>query len=239
MCDASTAFDLDENEDGSERMYRAALAWRDEKNPPAIKRDWVPPRVLREYFPGGFYEQDKEGHPVWYDRAGQIDPKGILKHVSIEEVVKFGIWRAEEATKQHVDHSTVGHPGHAGKQISQTTCVQDLRGLGMRHANGTVLKVLKAIIATEDNYYPERLNKYLIINAPYVFSGIWKIVRAFVDPVTREKVHIVSGNAKDLLLKYIDKDKLPAYLGGEAAVDGDPQCRTVICAGGKVPAVLP
>ena len=70
-----------------------------------------------------------------------------------------------------------------------------------RLPNSTVLKVLKAIIATEDNYYPERLNKYLIINAPRIFSAIWKIVRAFVDPVTREKIHIVSGNSRELLLK--------------------------------------
>ena len=33
-------------------------------------------QVLKECFPGGFFGEDREGHPVWYDNFGNLDAKG-------------------------------------------------------------------------------------------------------------------------------------------------------------------
>ena len=36
----------------------------------------LPPKVLKKCFPGGFFGEDREGNPVWYDAMGNIDFKG-------------------------------------------------------------------------------------------------------------------------------------------------------------------
>ena len=40
---------------------------------------------------------------------------------------------------------------------------------------------------SQDNY-PEQLGQLMIVNAPYVFSGVWKIVKVWLDEKTREKI---------------------------------------------------
>lgn len=41
-----------------------------------LVRDWSPPEVLIEYIPGGFFGEDREGHPVWHSNMGNLDIKG-------------------------------------------------------------------------------------------------------------------------------------------------------------------
>ena len=40
---------------------------------------------------------------------------------------------------------------------------------------------------SQDNY-PEQLGQLMIVNDPYVFSGVWKIVKVWLDEKTREKI---------------------------------------------------
>ena len=41
-----------------------------------ILEDYEPPEVIRKYLPGGFFGEDREGHPVWYDISGNNDARG-------------------------------------------------------------------------------------------------------------------------------------------------------------------
>lgn len=38
------------------------------------------------------------------------------------------------------------------------------------------------------------MGKMLIINAGYMFSGIWTIIKGWIDPVTNKKIVIIAGN---------------------------------------------
>ena len=38
------------------------------------------------------------------------------------------------------------------------------------------------------DYYPERLGKLFIVNAPYIFMKVWKIIYPFIDNKTKKKV---------------------------------------------------
>ena len=44
-----------------------------------ILQDYTPPEVLKKYFPGGFFGEDREGRPVWYDNFGNVDSRGLLQ----------------------------------------------------------------------------------------------------------------------------------------------------------------
>ena len=42
-----------------------------------ILQDYTPPEVIKKYFPGGFFGEDREGRPVWYDNFGNVDSRGM------------------------------------------------------------------------------------------------------------------------------------------------------------------
>ena len=45
------------------------------------------------------------------------------------------------------------------------------------------------------NIYPERLCKTYVINAPMIFTGMWRIIKSFLDPVVASKVDTSSAQS--------------------------------------------
>ncbi len=43
------------------------------------------------------------------------------------------------------------------------------------------------------------MGKFYIVNAPYIFTTVWSVVKGWLDPVTVEKIKILgSGYEKEL-----------------------------------------
>ena len=55
---------------------------------------------------------------------------------------------------------------------------------------------VKCLVSILQSYYPETLNTALIIDAPFVFWGCWKVIKPWLDPVTAAKVTFIKK--KDL-----------------------------------------
>ncbi|KZV83988.1 hypothetical protein EXIGLDRAFT_777030 [Exidia glandulosa HHB12029] len=73
--------------------------------------------------------------------------------------------------------AAIGHP-------VETSCtILDLKGVGM----GQFWKVKDCIAQasdTDQNYYPECMGKFYMINAHMLFSTVWSVTKGWVDPVT-------------------------------------------------------
>ena len=54
-----------------------------------------------------------------------------------------------------------------------------------------------------------------VVNAPFFFSGVWAIVKSFLDERTRKKIEISSYGNEKKLLEMIDPMVLPKFLGGQ------------------------
>jgi len=54
-----------------------------------------------------------------------------------------------------------------------------------------------------------------IINAPLLFSGVWAIVKPWIDEKTRQKIKIIGSNYQKELHQVIDPENLPEFLGGK------------------------
>ncbi|KAG0625306.1 hypothetical protein M758_2G044000 [Ceratodon purpureus] len=93
-------------------------------------------------------------------------------------------------------------------------CIIDLEGLGFKNLDS------KAFIAGFDMYqshYPERIEKFYMVNAPLIFNGLWKVVRSFINETTSKKIVFVDKKkAQETLLSVIDADQLPKEYGGTA-----------------------
>ncbi|KAJ5623372.1 hypothetical protein N7490_011977 [Penicillium lividum] len=59
------------------------------------------------------------------------------------------------------------------------------------------LAPVKFIIDSFQENYPESLGAMIFYNAPWLFSGFWKIISGLLDPVVASKVHFITG-AKEL-----------------------------------------
>ncbi|KAL0540361.1 hypothetical protein IC582_024598 [Cucumis melo] len=67
------------------------------------------------------------------------------------------------------------------------------------------------------NYYPERLGKCFILNMPWFFVSIWRMVSRFVDTATLKNILIVSNEEeKRNMIEEVGEDVLPIEYGGKA-----------------------
>ena len=61
--------------------------------------------------------------------------------------------------------------------------------------------------------YPESLGSVVVYKSPWIFQGIWKIIKGWLDPVVASKVHFAS-NVSDLE-EYIPRSQIMKELGGD------------------------
>ncbi|XP_043921573.1 SEC14-like protein 2 isoform X3 [Protopterus annectens] len=196
-----------------------------------ILEDWKPPEVIERYLPGGMCGYDKEGSPVWYDIFGPVDPKGLLFSATKQDFIRTKIRDCEMLRKECKSQSE-----KLGKNIESIIMVLDCEGLGLKHLwKPAVDTYAEAITMFEDNY-PEGLKRLFVIKAPKLFPVAYNLVKHFLSEETREKIIILGGNWKEVLLKYIDADQVPVHYGGSLMdPPGDPYCKARINYAGDVP----
>ncbi|KAL3470555.1 CRAL-TRIO domain-containing protein [Aspergillus californicus] len=139
------------------------------------------------------HSHDKQGRPVGVVRVKLHKPSA-----QSTEVINRFILHIIESTRLLLV-----------PPVDTVTIIFDLTGFSLSNMEYAPVKFI--IECFQDNY-PESLGSMLIHNAPWVFSGIWKIIKGWMDPVIVSKVHF-TYSAKDLG-KFIDMDKLPKEMGG-------------------------
>ena len=72
---------------------------------------------------------------------------------------------------------------------------------------------VKFMIKVFEANYPESLGTILVHKAPWLFQGIWKIIKGWLDPVVAAKVHFT--NSVEDLEHYIAKKQIIKELGGD------------------------
>lgn len=104
--------------------------------------------------------------------------------------------------------------------LLETCCtIMDMKGVGLMSIPNVYAYVKSASVISQ-NYYPERLGKLYIINAPWGFSTVWSVMSAWLDPVTVNKIKILGSGYKSELLKQVSPDSLPKQFGGTCACEG-------------------
>jgi hypothetical protein len=107
----------------------------------------------------------------------------------------------------------------AGKLLETCCTIMDLKGVGISRVS-SVYGYLRQASAISQDHYPERLGKLYLINAPWGFSGVWSVVKGFLDPVTVNKIHILGASYQSELLSQVPSENLPIEFGGTCLCDG-------------------
>jgi len=107
----------------------------------------------------------------------------------------------------------------AGTLLETCCTIMDMKGVGITKAP-SVYGYVKQASALSQNYYPERLGKLYIINAPWGFSTVWSVIKGWLDPITVQKIHVLGSNYKQELLNQIPAENLPKEFGGTCECPG-------------------
>jgi hypothetical protein len=105
-------------------------------------------------------------------------------------------------------------------QLLETCCtIMDLKGVGISKVS-SVYGYVRQASALSQNYYPERLGRLYLINAPWGFAGVFSVVKGFLDPVTVQKIHVLGSNYQKELLEHVPAENLPKMFGGTCECEG-------------------
>ncbi|XP_054166661.1 motile sperm domain-containing protein 2-like [Oppia nitens] len=78
--------------------------------------------------------------------------------------------------------------------------------------NNLSMDLLKFIITTLTTHYPLGMQYIIIYNLPWILRGIWKLVKGWLGE-HQHMVHFANGQE---IIKYVDTNSLPKYMGGNS-----------------------
>ena len=187
---------------------------------------WQIPEVVERYLPHGTYGEDREGHPVQYNRFGRTDMQGMSHSISKIELV-----RNMHKNNSILENKFVEQSKKWNKKIDKMILIIDLEGINLSHLYPRPLSYSKQIIrAASDNYAGSMEFIFVITNSP-LFRFIWEIACHILDDETKQKVHIIRPTeCGEKLGHYIAPDQLLRCYGGTV-----PQCSDTIGMGGTIP----
>ena len=173
---------------------------------------------LTRYFPHAHHGFDKKGQPIYIDCTGQMDVESVLEGVSKEDVLHSHIIMMEYQNRVLMAQGSA----KMGSTVHRMCNIVDMTGASSRLASRKAVEIFKLIAAVDQDNYPETMGATYVVNAPWVFTAVWRVVRAFLDDGVTAKVHILGEGAptRDALLAAVDADQLPTFLGGTCRCPG-------------------
>ncbi|KAL8227713.1 hypothetical protein R6Q57_015297 [Mikania cordata] len=106
--------------------------------------------------------------------------------------------------------------GIKGKEIGneKVVAILDLNHLAYKNVD---TKGFITLFQTLQAYYPNRLEKLYMTNAPWFFSSVWKLISPVLEKSTSEKIVMVSNEkGRKQLIEEVGAEVLPKELGGNA-----------------------
>ena len=147
---------------------------------------------------------------MYIEHLGKIDLNKMYKITTAERQLQNLVVEYEKVADPRLPACS-----RKAGQLLETCCtIMDMKGVGLTSAP-SVYGYIREASAVSQNYYPERLGKLYIINAPWGFSTVFSVVKGFLDPVTVNKIHVLGSGYQTELLKQIDPENLPEPLGGK------------------------
>jgi len=172
--------------------------------------DYKEKSQMFEYYPQYYHKTDRDGRPVYIEHLGKIDVNKMQQISSDERMLENLVVEYEKVADPRLPACS----RKAGHLLETCCTILDAKGVGITSVP-SVYGYLQRAAAISQDYYPERLGKMYIVNAPWGFAGCWNVIKRFLDPVTVDKIHILGGGYQQELLRQVPAENLPRILGGE------------------------
>ncbi|RYP36413.1 hypothetical protein DL767_003376 [Monosporascus sp. MG133] len=201
----------------AKEMFVNCEKWRKETKLDELLPTWDYPEKpeVAKYYKQFYHKTDKDGRPLYIETLGGINLTAMYKITSAERML----------TNLAVEYERVSDPRlpacsrKAGSLLETSCSIMDLKGVTLTKVP-SVYSYVSQVTEISQNYYPERLGKLYLINAPWGFSTVWSVVKAWLDPVTVGKIHILGSGYQTELLKQVPAENLPKEFGGTCECEG-------------------
>ncbi|GAB7361349.1 hypothetical protein MBLNU230_g1405t1 [Neophaeotheca triangularis] len=182
----------------------------------------------RRLYPQWTGRRDKRGIPVYVYEVAGLNSKAIeayssstsaagMKTKSKVPVKMLRLFALYENLCRFVMPlcSAIPDRPHTETPISQSNNIVDISKVGLKQFWNLKAHMQDASqLATA--HYPETLDRIFIIGAPSFFPTVWGWIKRWFDPITVNKIFILSNaDMKQTLEQYIDPDNIPKKYGGK------------------------
>ena len=198
-------------------MFKKFLQWRIDMKVDDLRENYQLEHLIeiKKLYPHGYHRTDKLGRPIYIELYDKTDVNGLFKITTEDKMVKYYIKQYERQVKYIFPacSAVVKRP------VEQSCTILDANGIGILSIAGPIKGFVKLASDIGQDYYPEMLGKMTIINVGFLFRAIWSMVKSFIDAKTQSKISLLKSDYQKELLKLIDADKLPKFLGGDCTCD--------------------
>ncbi|KAJ1567037.1 hypothetical protein HK405_007410 [Cladochytrium tenue] len=179
---------------------RATLQWRREYRPTEIPASEVEPEAVtgKEFFTGF----DRQGRPILYLVPANENTK------TYDRQLRFVVYNLERG-------ALLMPPG-----VEQFSLVIDFENISM--FSGTPVSVSKKFLEVLGSHYPERLGLAFMVNPSWYLWVFFRLIRPFLDPVTKSKIHFVSLVRQRALNAASSNSNSTGSINGGESEDGGP-----------------
>ena len=152
---------------------------------------------------------------MYIEQLGNIDLAAMYKITTSERMLQNLAVEYEKLADPRLPACS-----RKASSLLETCCtIMDLKGVGVTKVP-SVYAYVKQASAMSQNYYPERLGRLYLINAPWGFSTVFSVVKGWLDPITVEKIHVLGASYHKELLDHIPAENLPEIFGGSCKCEG-------------------
>ncbi|CAJ0762588.1 14270_t:CDS:2 [Entrophospora sp. SA101] len=196
----------------TKKMFIDCENWRKEFGVDELVRtfDYKEREEVMKHYPRYYHKTDNDGRPIYIEEIGRVDIKSLYQVTTIERQIQNLVVEYERLADIRLPACSFKH----GKLIETTCTILDLKGVSIRSFSN-VFGFVKQASNIGQNYYPERMGKFYIINAPMLFSSVWSLVKPLLDEVTTAKIIILNSKYQQTLLENIPAENLPVAFGGK------------------------
>lgn len=169
------------------------------------------------YKSGIYAGRDYNHRPVVFERLGHFLGSGHAQKCSDDEwitaylyVLEMHFAKMRESSQEHKI------------PVQKIMYYADFAGIVSSIMSGEIWKainLMRKIVNTVEKHYPEIVECITLFNVPFIMSSSFNVVRAFLDPVTAEKIGIHSGVPLENFKEVMSEHVIPAEYGGMNEMD--------------------
>lgn len=113
--------------------------------------------------------------------------------------------------------------------IEKLTVLRNVANISLADFTGANRETAQQLMAIASDNYPELLKKYYVVNAPWVFTGIFSVLKVFLAQKTIDKVVVLGSSYLSTVNELVPQSAIPEFLGGNIALSelntaGDLSC---------------
>jgi len=211
-----------QNVNRARQAWLATQQWRREKQVwkiHTIPNPWFP--KIKQAYPHFVHGHSKAGFPIVYEQPGRMNLKDLFRNgCGVADMVQHYTFFMEyiantvctlDGIRKFADTDSLQpHSSSWGIII-----VMDVKGAGLSHLSGDVVRYLKQAGDINSSHYPMSMKRAFLVNSPFWLSGAWSGLKGILPESVQVDI-LSESKYLDALREFIDDDQIPQEYGGSS-----------------------